>query len=133
MMIQDDVLTLTSCKYSDLPKYSTVINVNEMDYFLWVYLNPEYVRDAYFLEAAELTNEEPVITFPDTFTRPSTSWIRMKTDNLNKKPGLHIYKFKFVVPSTDETFSLYANYVIQRSDVEKPYIYMKRTDERCAN
>ena len=133
MTANDNILTLTSCKYSDLSKYSTVMNVNEMEYFLWVYLNPEYVRDAYFLGANVVTDDTPVITFTDTFTRPSTSWIRMKTDNLNKKPGLHIYRFQFVIPSTNEVFSIYANYIIQRSDVDKPYIYMKRDDERCIN
>lgn len=133
MTVQDNILTLTSCKYSDLPKYSVVINEKEIEYFLWVYLNPDYVRDASFIGAREVTDDKPVITFPDTFVRPSTSWIRMKTDNLNKKPGLHIYKLQFVIPSTDETFSLYANYIIQRSDVDKPYVYMNRTEERCAN
>lgn len=129
MMTQDNVRTLTSCKYCDLAKYSTVMNVNELEYFLWVYLNPDDVRDAYFIGANEVTDEVPVPIFPDTFTRPSTSWIRMKTDNLNTKPGLHIYRFQFVNPHTDDTFSIYANYVIQRSDVNKPYIYMKRNEQ----
>ena len=128
-MTQDNILTLTSCKYKDLPKYSTVINSNELEYFLWVYLNPEYVRDATFISAQELTDDVPVITFPNTFIRPSTSWIRMKTDNLNQKPGLHIYRFQFANPQTNDVFSLYANYVIQTSDVEKPYIYMKRDND----
>ena len=134
MMTQDNVLTLTSCRYSELSRYSTVISKSELEYFLWVYLNPEYVRDALFLGASEVTDAEPVITFPDTFTRPSTSWIRMKTDNLNQEPGLHVYRLNFVYPCTNDTFSLYVNYVIQRSDLDKPYIYINRenqVDERC--
>ncbi len=135
--MQDNVITLTSCKYSDLAKYSTVVNINELDYYLWVYLNPEYVRDAYFIGASEVTDEVPVITFPDTFTRPSTSWIRIKSENLNLTPGLHVYKFMFVEPHSDTSFAIYANYIIQRSDVDKPYIYIERKenvyDERCTN
>ncbi len=128
MMTQDNVLTLTSCKYKDLAKHSKVINVNELDYYLWVYLNPDDVRDAHFLGGRELTDGEPVITFPDSFVRPSTSWIRMKCDNLNKQPGLHVYKFTFVNRCTNDSFAIYANYIIQRSDVNKPYIYMKRNE-----
>ena len=127
-MTQDNVLTLTSCKYKDLAKHSKVINVNELDYYLWVYLNPNDVRDAHFIKGSELTDNKPIIVFPDTFIRPSTSWIRMKTDNLNKEPGLHVYKFTFVNVHTDSEFSIYANYIIQRSDVNKPYIYMKRNE-----
>ena len=126
-MTQDIMLTLTSCKYSDLAKHSKVINICELDYFLWVYLNPEYVRDAYFLCGSELA-DDPLTIYPDTFTRPSTSWIRVKVDDLNKDIGLHIYKFSFVDRTTGDSFSLYANYIIQRSDEEKPYIYMKRNE-----
>lgn len=125
MMTQDTTLTLTSCKYSDLAKHSKVINVDELDYFLWIYLNPEYVRDSYFVCGSEMSNN-PRITFHDTFTRPSTSWIRVKTSDLNKEIGLHTYKFLFADRITSDTFSLYANYIIQSDNQEKPYIYMKR-------
>ena len=128
MMTQDTTLTLTSCRYSDLAKHSKVINVDELEYFLWVYLNPEYVRDALFLYGAEIS-DDPVPVFPDTFKRPSTSWIQIKSDNLNKSIGLHTYKFGFVTPETGDTFSLYMNYIIQRSDQAKPYISMKRNDD----
>lgn len=119
------MLTLTSCKYSDLAKHSKVINVHELDYFLWVYLNPEEVRDAYFCYGCELS-DNPLPTFPDTFKHASTSWIQIRTDHLNKEIGLHIYKFSFIDRTTGDSFSLYMNYIIQRSDQEKPYIYMKR-------
>ena len=124
-MMTDNMLTLTSCKYSDLAKHSKVINIEELDYFLWVYLNPELVRDCHFVYGCEMS-DEPVPTFPDTFQRPSTSWIRIKVDNLNTAIGLHIYKFMFANTMTDDVFSVYANYIIQRSNQEKPYIYIKR-------
>lgn len=127
-MMTDNMLTLTSCKYSDLAKHSKVINPCELDYFLWVYLNPEAVRDAYFNYACELS-DDPVPTFPDTFRRASTSWIQIRSDHLNKEIGLHIYKFCFIDRYTGDEFSLYMNYIIQREDQDKPYIYMHSNND----
>ena len=131
MMTEETILTLTACTYKDLAKHSKVININELEYYLWVYLNPEQVREAFFLQGQEVNPKgKPIITFCDTFVRPSTSWIRIKTDDLNKSVGLHIYKFSFVNPKTDDTFSLYMNYIIQREDVDKPYVYIQRDDKK---
>ena len=125
-MMQDAMLTLTSCKYCDLASYSKVIDINQLDYYLWVYLDPDCTRNAQFIKGHELIDNPKDIIFPDTFVRPSTSWIRVKTDNINKNPGLHIYKFMFVDRYTDDVFFLYMSYIIHRTDVEKPYVYMKR-------
>ena len=131
MALEDNIFTLTASNYNDIAKHSKVVNVNELDYFLWVYLNPEDVRDAYFLSACEVIKpgQDAVTTFTDTFERKSTSWIQIKTDFINKKTGLHIYKLNFVNYTNDVTFSLYASYTIQRDDEEKPYIYMKRDNQ----
>ena len=127
-MMADNVLTLTTCRYKDLAKHSKVINIGEMDYYLWAYLNPEDVRDAYLLYGCELS-DDPTTTYPDTFKWVSTSWIQVKVDDLNRHVGLHIYKLAFVNKITNDEFSLYFNYIIQRSDEEKPYLYMKRDEQ----
>lgn len=125
-MISDKIMMLESCKYDDLPKYTKVFNTAEIEYHLWIYLNPEDVRDTYFEEAKEIgPNADNSSTLPDTFVRDSQCWIRAVTDQINTAPGKHTIKLMFVNRYTDTDFSLYVSYYIQNDDPEKPYVYMK--------
>ena len=124
-------MQLESCKYDDLGKYSKVFNVNEIEYHLWIYLNPEDTRDAVFLKAYECGPnhwEDPTLPL-GIFERESVCWIRAVTASLNMEPGKHTYKIMMVDRYTDTDFSLYVSYYIQDDNVDKPYVYMKSSDE----
>ena len=126
MATEDKIMSLQACTYKDLPNYTKVFNLNTIEYHLWIYLNPEDVRDTAFLGAEEIgPGADNSQLFTDTFKRESQCWIQVKTNFLNKKIGKHTYKLSFVNRWTDTDFSLYVSYYIQNSDPEKPYVYMK--------
>ena len=123
-MRSDNTLILTSCSYNDLAKHSKVFNSSQLLDYLWIYLNPEDVRESYFVASNEV-NAESQGSY-DPFERVSTSWLRASVAEINTSIGLHIYRFQFVDRITGDSFSVYANYLMQREDEEKSYIYMKR-------
>lgn len=131
--IKDNVMMLEACEYDKLSKHCKVFNVETMDYHLWIYLNPDDIRDAYFLGAQEIgINPDNSKIFGDTFVRESTCWIRVNTCYLNNKPGKHTIKLSFVNRCTDTDFSLYVSYYAQVTNPEKPYVYMKPIEEDVA-
>ena len=124
-MVADKITMLESCRYEDLAKHSKVFNVSVLNYHLWIYLNPEDVRDAYFLGAEEIgPNANNSTIYPDTFKRESQCWIRVNTGYIDQKIGKHTLKLSFVDRYTDTDFSLYASYFIQNDNPDKPYVYM---------
>jgi len=129
-MNEDKVTKLEACAYEDLAKHSKVFNLSTLNYHLWIYLNPETVRDAYFIEAEEVgPNADNSKLFPDTFIRESQCWIRANMEYLDLKPGKHTIKLSMVDRFTDTDFSLYASYFIQDDNPDKPYVYMKPKQE----
>lgn len=130
MSKQDLVTQLEACKYSDLAKHTKVFNKNVAEYHLWIHLDPEHIKDAYFIEAEEIgPNADNTRIFPDTFVRKSKCWIRVNRGFLSGKPGKHTIKLSFVDRFTDTDFSLFASYYLQDDNPEKPYVYMKDTEE----
>lgn len=126
MSTKDKVMSLEACRYEDLAKYSKVFNSNASEYHLWIYLNPEDVRTAYFIEAKEIgPNADNSRIFPDTFERESQCWIRVNKNYIGTTPGKHTIKLSFVDRYTDTDFSLYVSYYMQVDDPEKPYVYME--------
>lgn len=121
---------LEACRYEDIAKHSKVFNLSTLDYHLWIYLNPEYVRDTYFIKSEEIgpsANNSTI--FPDTFKRDSQCWIRANLGYLNLNPGKHTYRLFFVNRYTDTDFSLYVSYYIQDDNPDKPYVYVKHSKD----
>ena len=128
----DKIMSLEACKYDDLAKYSKIFNSKAVEYHLWIYLNPEDVRTAYFYGAEEIgPNANNSTIFPDTFIRESECWIRVNREWISNSVGKHIIKLMFVDRFTDTDFSLYVSYYIQNDNPDKPYVYMKETKEEC--
>lgn len=123
------VLQIDACEYKDIARNTPVLNLDQVEYYLWIHLGPEISSECYFYEAAELDKEHGPIIFPDSFVRKSPTWIKVKTDSLDKSPGLHIYRLSFVDRVTDDPFSLFFGYIIQDDNPDKPYIYMKRESD----
>lgn len=126
MKPEEKATTLQACGYEDLAKHSKVFNLSTLNYHLWIYLNPETVREAYFYKAEEIGPEaDNSRIFEDTFQREGQCWIRVNMEYLNLKPGKHTIRLMFVDRYTDTDFSLYFSYIIQNDNPEKPYVYMK--------
>ncbi len=120
------VTMLETSTYENIAKHCKVFNLSTLNYHLNVYLNPETVREAYFIEAKEIgPKADNSKLFPDTFQRTAQCWIQVNMEYLNLKPGKHTYKLDFVDRFTDTDFSLYFSYIIQDDNPEKPYVYMK--------
>lgn len=125
---QDKVMSLEACHYDDLAKHCKVFNSATCEYHLWIYLNPEEVRQAYFVGAVEIgPNADNSRIFPDTFTRESQCWIRVNKNYIGTTPGKHTIKLSFVDRFTDTDFNLYVSFYMQVDNPEKPYVYMKET------
>ena len=126
-MVEEKAMVLEACRYDDLAKHSKVFNLAAIEYHLWIYLNPEDVRDCYFLKATEIgENADNVNIYPDTFVRESQCWIRANTGYIGTETGKHTIKLWFVNRYTDVDFSLYVSYYIQNDNPEKSYVYMKQ-------
>lgn len=124
-MTQDKVMQLNASTYENLAKHSKVFNKATLEYHLWIYLDPEDIRNAYFIEAKEIgPNADNSKLFPDTFERQGQCWIRVNTEYIDTTAGKHTLKLSFVDRFTDDDFSLYVSYIIQDDDPEKPYVYM---------
>lgn len=129
-MDSDKITMLQSCRYEDLAKHSKIFNLSTLNYHLWIYLNPDDVRDTYFIRALEIGQDADNSTiYPDTFVRESQCWIRVNTGYINRRPGKHTLRLMFVNRYTDTDFSLYASYYIQDDNPEKPYVYMKPAEK----
>lgn len=132
-MTEDNITMLRACKYEDLALNSKVFSASTVNYHLWIYLNPDEVRDAYFLGAEEIgPNAKGSMIFPDTFKRESQCWIRVNIGYLSQIIGKHTIKLSFVDRYTDTDFSLYVSYYLQNDDPEKPYVYMTETQDSTA-
>lgn len=126
----DKVNYLEATEYKHLAKYSKVFNLSTLEYHLWIYLNPDTVRDAYFKGAEEIgPNADNSTIYQDTFVRESQCWIRVNRGYLDNRIGKHTIKFSFVDRFTDTDFSLYASFYIQEDNPEKPYVYMKKDED----
>lgn len=125
MATQDKVMSLNACTYKDLPSNSRVFNSKTLDYYMWIYLNPEDVRGCQFVKAEEITYGSASQDFyPDTFSRESQCWIRVTTHFIDTSIGNHIIRLYFVESVTGTEFSLYVSYYIQDDNPEKPYVYI---------
>ena len=130
MATQEKVMSLNACAYKDLPSNSKVFNSMTIEYYMWVYLNPEDVRGCNFLRAEEITlGADHQGFYPDTFSRESQCWIRVATKFIDTSIGNHVIRLYFVECATGTEFSLYVSYYIQNDDPEKPYVYMKKPEE----
>lgn len=130
MPTRDKVTSLNASTYEELSNNIKVFNSATTNYHLWIYLNAEDVRDAYFIGAKEIGhNADNLKIFPDTFVRESTCWIRVNFGYLGNKVGKHIIKLDFVNRYTDDDFSLYVGYYLQNNNPDKPYVYMHNEDE----
>ncbi len=123
--------TLIASSYETISKNSLVINLAELDYFLYVKLEPPLTSQWYLYRIEEKMKDGSLkkMRFPETVRKESPTWLRFKTDFINKEIGMHQYKVTFVDTVTDVSTSLWFAYIIQNDNPDKPYVYMEREDD----
>ncbi len=123
--------TLIASSYENISKNSLVINLAELDYFLYVKLEPPLTSQWYLYRIEEKMKDGSLkkMRFPETVRKESPTWLRFKTDFINKEIGMHQYKVTFVDTVTDVSTSLWFAYIIQNDNPDKPYVYMEREDD----
>ena len=123
--------TLVASSYENISKNSLVINLSELDYFLYVKLEPPLTSQWYLYRIEEKMKDGSLkkMRFPETVRKESPTWLKFKTDFLNKEIGMHLYKVTFVDTVTDVITSLWFAYIIQNDNPDKPYVYMERKED----
>jgi len=108
-----------------------------LDYFLYVKIEPPLSSEwfLYRIEEKQKDGTLKKMSFPNTVTKESPTWLKFETDFINKEIGMHSYKITFVNRVTDVLLSLWFAYHIQSDNPDKPYVYMKREEEQkpCCN
>ena len=122
------IQAIEACTYQDLPKHTVVINILNLEYYLWVHI-PRFAKDCNLFQVDEIMpNTGELLKFQyfmhQEYKKP---WIRITSKILNTEIGQHIYRLHFVHEFTKDVISLYFSYIIQNDDPCKPYIYMNRS------
>lgn len=123
--------TLVATKHDNMAKYRKVFNLTEVEYYLYVKLEPPLVNIWYLYKVEEKTKDGSLIAMPISsgeVVRQSPTWLRFQTNFMNTSVGLHVYKLTFVHTVTNIVATLWFSYTIQNDNPDKPYIYMKRED-----
>lgn len=122
---------LIAASHDDIAKNNKVFNLSELDYFLYVQLEPPLSSKWYLYRVEEKLKDGSLrgVIFPDTVRKESPTWLKLTTTLINKEIGLHIYKLTFVDTETDVLTSLWFSYTIQNDNPDKPYVYMERNSE----
>ena len=125
LMKEYPVFSLDAVLRKDLSSHTKLFRVEDMEYFLWVKVDPEIARVYRFYELDEVDGEKKDINIHDICSHePGRIWYKFNSLLLNRKQGLHTYRMHMVHQHNETTISLYFAYVVQRTDVDKDYIYM---------
>lgn len=111
---------------------SRVLNMNQIEYFLWLELPHNKARFLALYEVSELKSgsEAVAVDYTDKMARDCKKpWIKAESSLFNLNPGYHIYEFSFVDARIDDIVCLYLTYHIQTDNPDKSsYVYMKREE-----
>lgn len=121
--------------YALLPMNRKVFSTNEEEYYLPVSVPTNICENYKLYEVDEVDSESKdahLLEFDFINYDDGHPWFDFVFAALNQEPGCHTYRMKFVNTVTNLTTSIYFGYIIQDSNPEKPYIYMKR-GEGCGS
>lgn len=121
--------TLAAVPFKDLAAECKVFNLNEFSYFLWVRLTPPLPYEYYLYRVEEVKETLQKVPFPGAFMYESPTWMKVKTDFINKEIGQHTYKLTYINRISGVELPLYFRYIVQSDNPDKPYVYMHRDEE----
>ena len=123
--------TLVATKHDDMFRYRKVFNLTEIDYYLYVKLEPPLASIWYLYKVEEKMKDGSLVELPISsgeVVRQSPTWLKFQTNFIDTSVGLHVYKLTFVHTITNVVATLWFSYTIQNDNPDKPYIYMKRDE-----
>lgn len=123
--------TLVATKHDDMFRYRKVFNLTEIDYYLYVKLEPPLASIWYLYKVEEKMKDGSLVELPISsgeVVRQSPTWLKFQTNFIDTSVGLHVYKLTFVHTVTNIVATLWFSYTIQNDNPDKPYIYMKRDE-----
>lgn len=131
-MLTEPVFTLHAVDHGKLAEFTKIFSIHDMEYYLWVEVDPNIAKNYRFYQMDEVgTKVKLDLDIQDmVYHEPGRIWYRIHSMYLNRNPGQHVYRMHFVCVNGEQTtYSLYFSYIVQREDVDKPYIYMPKEDE----
>ncbi len=126
---------LIACNYEDIPSNTPVLNIDQVDYFVYILVDSDIMQRSVLYSVEEVTKDGCVPANPYAIGPDINCWLRGTFRLMNTSIGQHIYKLLFVDGATNATFAQYVSYIVQSEHQTKPYIYMNRnnsSDERCS-
>lgn len=131
------VCKIDACEYNQLNRHTQVFNINSIEYFMYIYLPPELVKNLQLFQVDKISPDKfeiPIVGFID---KDHSCWLKVKSEILSKSAGQHVYKLSFIDSCSRDIVPLYFSYIIQDDNPNKPYIYMKDinicTSTACSN
>lgn len=120
------VFHLDAVLHQDLYKATKIFSIHDMEYFLWIRVDSEIAKYYKFYELDEVDETKQYnLSIPNFCDHQSGRiWYRFNSMMLNRTPGQHVYRMHMVNIVDGNTISLYFSYIVQREDVDKPYVYM---------
>lgn len=126
MLEEYPVFTLEAVLHTDLATHTKIFSIYDMEYYLWIKVDPTFARDYSLYELDEVDTERKYdLNIADfCYHEDNRMWFKFNSMMLNRDPGQHVYRMHFVNKLNDTTISLYFSYIVQREDATKPYKYM---------
>ena len=119
------VFSLNAVTKNDIAANTKVFNIQDFEYYLWVRVPVEINRVFKFYQLDEFEGKQNINIRDICEHLPGRVWYKFNSHMLNRNPGLHNYCMRMVNREDSTTITLYFGYVVQRSDTDKPYVYMK--------
>jgi len=123
----DPVFSLEAVPHTELALNTKIFNIHDMEYYLWVRVDPSFAKTYRLYEFDEVDLEKDIsFEIKDICQHESGRiWYRFNSMLLDRTPGQHVYRMHMINTITNVTISLYFSYIVQREDTDKPYIYMR--------
>ena len=77
------VIQLTACNYSDIGRNTPVLNKQQLDYYMYVYISPDVDRLATLVDVTEITGTYSAPALEGAFDKDSPCWIKVTTGLIN--------------------------------------------------
>lgn len=115
--------------YQEAMAHTVNLNYDQLVDCLWLKIPDEFSRWNHFRGMMETpvtqSSQDRSCAVARSDMRP---WLQVYTCGLNLSPGFHLYRFIFTENDTGAVSALYFAYNMQSSEIDKPYIYMKRLE-----
>lgn len=126
------LFSIEACDFDDLNLHNKVFNKSTVEYYLWIHLPLEMVRDCELFQIDEIHPQQREVKWNGFVERDCDKpWLRVVSKLFCMASGSHLYKLSFVHRYTNDVVPVYISYTIQDDNPDKPYYYMDNTCNPC--